>query len=395
MKHFNCSIIFNKQKDRVLFCKRTKEPFKGLYNFVGGKVESGEASFDAAYRELLEETGIRKDDICLFRLMDFTYYEQDYVLEIYIGQLEKDVPLREEVNPLKWQPLTEDFSDSERFAGDQNIAHIIKVALKFPLEEKMAKQTAGIDRRFCSVGIDGCKGGWIVAVICGGELRLYKFASFIEIIEEQLAKLPLDACLVDMVIGLQGNDEQIRPDKMARKILSGRRGGPSTVFSAPCRKAVYGETKEERLQANVEVLHKKFSSQTDAIIPKIREVDEFLQAAPQYKNKIQESHPEVCFAKLNGQVLSSSKHDKKGIQERVAVIASYLPEVTDHWVAEMARQMRCNKDDITDSVCLAIVANMLAQGKTDTIPAKPMTDDTGLFMQMVIPQETKPESMER
>ena len=56
MNHLNCSVIFNKQKDKVLFCKRTKEPYKGLYNFVGGKVEPGESSFDAAYRELQEET---------------------------------------------------------------------------------------------------------------------------------------------------------------------------------------------------------------------------------------------------------------------------------------------------------------------------------------------------
>lgn len=140
MKHLNCSVIFNKQKDEVLFCKRAKEPFKGLYNFVGGKVEPGEASFAAAYRELLEETGIGKDEICLYRLMDLTYYEQEYVLEIYVGQLQKDVQLREEANPLKWLPLTEDFADSHRFAGEQNIAHIIKVALKFPLEEKMTAQ---------------------------------------------------------------------------------------------------------------------------------------------------------------------------------------------------------------------------------------------------------------
>lgn len=75
MRHLNRSIVFNKQKDHMLFCKRAKEPYKGLYNFVGGKVELDEAPFDTAYRELLEKTGIGKDDICLFRLMDFTYYE--------------------------------------------------------------------------------------------------------------------------------------------------------------------------------------------------------------------------------------------------------------------------------------------------------------------------------
>ena len=137
MKHLNCNVIFNPQKDKVLFCKRMKEPYKGLYNFVGGKVEPGEVPLAAAYRELQEETGIRKGDITLYRLMDFTYYALNIVLEIYVGQLQKDMPLVEETNPLEWLPLTEDFANPDRFAGDQNIAHIINMAQKFPLEEQV------------------------------------------------------------------------------------------------------------------------------------------------------------------------------------------------------------------------------------------------------------------
>lgn len=245
---------------------------------------------------------------------------------------------------------------------------------------RIAKQKVRIDRSFYSVGIDGCRGGWITAAICNGKLDIYKFDSLNEITDE----LPFDTCLIDMVIGLQGNVEQVRPDGMARKILKGR---ASTVFPAPCRKAVYGETKGERLQANVEVLHKKFTSQTDAIIPKIREVDEFLQSNVRYKNRLQESHPEVCFARLNGEVLLTSKHDAGGVRERAAILANYLPEVTEDWIMETAGKMKCNADDITDSVCLAVVANLYVQGKTERIPPEPMMDDTGLLMQMVIPKE--------
>lgn len=142
MKHLNCSVVFNPQKDKLLFCKRTKEPYKGLYNFVGGKAEHGENSLDAAYRELQEESGIGKEDICLFRLMDFVYYSQGFILEIYVGMLQRDVSLVEEVNPLVWLPLTENFADSGRFAGDQNIAHIVNMALQFPLEENIQKKRA-------------------------------------------------------------------------------------------------------------------------------------------------------------------------------------------------------------------------------------------------------------
>ena len=35
---------------------RAKEPYKVLYNFVGGKVEKGESDDDAAYRELTDKS---------------------------------------------------------------------------------------------------------------------------------------------------------------------------------------------------------------------------------------------------------------------------------------------------------------------------------------------------
>lgn len=150
-KHVNCIVVFNKEKDSVLFCKRMKDPYKGLYNFVGGKVEPGESSDKAAYRELQEETGISEKDIDLYRLMDFTYYHQQFILEIYVGILEKDIDLREEINPLEWLSLDHDFTDRIRFAGDQNIGHIINVALMYTIPEKTTVNNEGCNNE------DGCR----------------------------------------------------------------------------------------------------------------------------------------------------------------------------------------------------------------------------------------------
>lgn len=127
---YNCIVVFNKSVDKILFCKRMKRPYKGLYNFVGGKVEENETSIEAAYRELYEESGIDKASIELIHLMDTTYYPQEFILEIYTGVLDKDIDLVEELNPLEWFSIEENFADTDRFAGDENIAHIVRIALK-------------------------------------------------------------------------------------------------------------------------------------------------------------------------------------------------------------------------------------------------------------------------
>lgn len=158
LKRYNCIVVFDKGKDKILFCKREKEPYQGLFNFVGGKPEEGETGREAAYRELFEETGIDRRDICLFHLMDITYYQQEYVLEIYVGVLHEEITLVEETNPLVWFGLDENFADASKYAGDQNIAHIVKIALKY-LPEMREKTSRKIKEDCCCIGIDGCKGG--------------------------------------------------------------------------------------------------------------------------------------------------------------------------------------------------------------------------------------------
>ena len=39
MKKLNVILVFNKNKDKILMCKRAKKPYKGKLNLVGGKVE--------------------------------------------------------------------------------------------------------------------------------------------------------------------------------------------------------------------------------------------------------------------------------------------------------------------------------------------------------------------
>ena len=107
-------------------CKRVKDPYKGLYNMVGGKIEKGENGLDAAYRELYEETGITREDIKLVHLMDFSYPLDDCYVEVYAGRLKQNVTVRDEKNPLLWMTLDKNFFDMSLFAGEGNIGHIME-----------------------------------------------------------------------------------------------------------------------------------------------------------------------------------------------------------------------------------------------------------------------------
>ncbi len=126
MKKLNVIIVYNKEEDRILMCKREKEPYKGKFNLVGGKVEKNEDELYAAYRELQEETGITNKDIYLTHIMNFQYEISDIELEVYAGKLNKDVNLVEEVNKLYWIDKNENFFDMDKFAGEGNIGHMVK-----------------------------------------------------------------------------------------------------------------------------------------------------------------------------------------------------------------------------------------------------------------------------
>ena len=53
--------------------------------------------------------------------------------------------LVEEVNPLIWLPITENFADAQKYAGEQNIAHIVNVALKYPLQKEQSEMIDGMN----------------------------------------------------------------------------------------------------------------------------------------------------------------------------------------------------------------------------------------------------------
>lgn len=122
----NVIVIFDKNLEKTLMCKRTKEPYMGMYNLVGGKIEKENDGLNEAYRELVEETNIKREDAHLIHFMNLTYVKWNKELEVYYGLLNKEVTLVEEVNKLEWVSINDNFFDMNKYAGGGNIGHIIE-----------------------------------------------------------------------------------------------------------------------------------------------------------------------------------------------------------------------------------------------------------------------------
>ena len=57
------TLCFITRTDSILLLLRNKEPNKGLWNGVGGKIERGETPLESCLREVKEETGFLLDNV--------------------------------------------------------------------------------------------------------------------------------------------------------------------------------------------------------------------------------------------------------------------------------------------------------------------------------------------
>ncbi|MCI8387405.1 MAG: NUDIX hydrolase [Clostridiales bacterium] len=131
MTGYNLVVVFNPDKKHVLLCKRIKNPYLGLSNFVGGHIEPSESCEDAAYRELFEETAITREMIKLNQLMTFIYYNQSCYVDVWCGRLKADFEPHGDENPLYWGRADDDYFDMTRFAGEGNMGHIMEQIFQF------------------------------------------------------------------------------------------------------------------------------------------------------------------------------------------------------------------------------------------------------------------------
>lgn len=239
-------------------------------------------------------------------------------------------------------------------------------------------------------GIDGCRGGWIVARWDGAQV--FTLARVTHVHELFDAADPPRIAAIDMPIGLpdQTGPKGRAPERCLRPKLGKRQ---SSVFSVPSRAAVMAGigpgSEDERYQAACKAAQrtstppKKVAKQCFHIFPKIAEVDALLRARPGLAERLVECHPEVAFWAMNGQAaLAEPKKVKNrpyppGLDLRLTLLgASGVP--CDLLNAQTARALGAGLDDLIDAAACAVTAKRVAEGKALRFPDPPETDAFGL-----------------
>lgn len=239
------------------------------------------------------------------------------------------------------------------------------------------------EKGFSSVGVDGCRGGWIAVRVSRDGFEVERYQEIEEICSKYEA---CDSIFVDMPIGLPETVKDVRPDAEARTYLSGR---TSCIFNTPCRQAVYEQDYTEASRINRLYLGKGLSKQSFAISSQIRAIDKFMEKAPRFNGRLRESHPEVCFAVLasrenNYLPLYNSKHTEQGILDRIDVLEEFY-ENTAEFVAYVTAHPVLKKHliDCIDALCLAVSGLLGLENGVATIPEQPAKDARGISMEIV------------
>lgn len=240
-------------------------------------------------------------------------------------------------------------------------------------------------------GVDGCKGGWIAAIDDGQDVRMQRFDAFAELLRLSPA---LSIIAVDMPIGLP---EQIvgpgrAPETQVRPLLGARQ---SSVFSIPCRAAVYADAgpyadleaayAAHRRACEVARLHstppRGTAIQSFMIFPKIREIDTLLRADPALCTRVFEVHPEVAFWRMNGERPVATPKKVKGrpfepglAERKVLLTRQGLPQGVVHAVPLKG----VGADDHLDALAGLVVARRIRDGLATPFPNPPERDAHGL-----------------
>lgn len=108
------AVLLKKYNDecKVLLLKRAAPPLKDAWCYIGGSIEAGEEAWEAALREIQEETGITKISLYSSNQFDQFYSKRGnyiYIAPVFVGFVEgeQDVVLNQEHTAYRWLSFQE------------------------------------------------------------------------------------------------------------------------------------------------------------------------------------------------------------------------------------------------------------------------------------------------
>ena len=224
------------------------------------------------------------------------------------------------------------------------------------------------------LGVDGCPGGWVGAVLVPGAPRpRVVVAPTIELLVETVrADLDVQVVGIDIPIGLP--DSTVRQaDVLARRALPGR---ASSVFTTLTRSAYLAGDRAAADAVNRGLSGQGVGAQAFALRAKILEVDAWLRTRPTVE--VVEVHPEVAFATMTGGPLPGEAHPRgaAGPAGRAPGAGIARPSVL--------KGSGYAPDDVLDACAVAWSAHRRATGDARFLPDPPEVFSDGIRAAIVV-----------
>ncbi|HEY8583205.1 MAG TPA: DUF429 domain-containing protein [Capillimicrobium sp.] len=243
-----------------------------------------------------------------------------------------------------------------------------------------------------AIGADGAPGGWATAWLeapAGGGAPRTGLALLPD--AEALAALRdagggTAAVGVDMPIGLPQTVGLRACDRAARARLGPRR---SSVFAPPSRPLLAaGSYAEVRALVAVERERRPeaqgLSAQAAGLLPRVREIDTFARARARSDGWLWESHPELCFARLNGGApLGEPKRTAAGERQRRALVTAAFPDAAQRLDEAPWPRRSVAAHDLLDAYAVLATAERCARGAQEEL-GDGARDACGLPMRIAV-----------
>ncbi|MEI2810546.1 MAG: DUF429 domain-containing protein [Nocardioides sp.] len=214
------------------------------------------------------------------------------------------------------------------------------------------------------LGADGCRAGWIGALLLPGELQpavgvrstLHDLMAWAE---SAAGGEAVATIAVDMPMGLP--EFSIRQaEGLARALLPGR---GSTVFPVLSRAAYCAPDRIEADRINRALTGRGVGIQAFSLAPKILEVDAWRRTVARHA-VVLEAHPELAFATMAGGPVPT-KHKGEGIAVRRELLAGVGIDAPEK------APRGATLDDLVDACAVAWVARRFVAGEARSLPDPP------------------------